>query len=69
MREQGTVARLVTDRGFGFIRPAEGEGDLFFHRSAVEADRFEDLRIGEAVTYEVGNWLKGRRAEDVRRSA
>jgi cold shock CspA family protein len=26
---QGTIKKIVTDRGFGFI--SGGEGDLFFH--------------------------------------
>ena len=31
---QGTIKKLIADKGFGFI---EGEkGDLFFHHSAVE---------------------------------
>ena len=33
---QGTIKKLIADKGFGFI---EGErGDLFFHHSAVEGD-------------------------------
>lgn len=54
---QGTVKKLVTDRGFGFIVP-EGasapEKDLFFHHSNVEGAGFDGLREGEAVTYELG---------------
>ena len=61
---QGTIKKLLTDKGFGFI---EGErGDLFFHRSAVEGAEFEMLQIGQAVTYEEGRGPKGPRAENVR---
>jgi CspA family cold shock protein len=54
---QGTVKKLVSDRGFGFILP-EGEPangkDLFFHRVDVEGIGYDALREGELVTYEIG---------------
>jgi CspA family cold shock protein len=60
---QGTIKKLVVDRGFGFI---EGErGELFFHHSAVEGTSIEALRIGQEVTYEEGRGPKGPRAENV----
>jgi CspA family cold shock protein len=62
--EQGTIKRL-TDKGFGFIVDAGGN-DLFFHMSSVEGVRFEDLREGQKVTYNVGRGPKGPRAENVR---
>ena len=41
---QGTIKRLVSDRGFGFV---EGEsGDVFFHHSSVEGVNFEELNEG-----------------------
>jgi cold shock protein len=61
---QGTIKKLVADRGFGFI---EGErGDIFFHHSDVQDTAIEDLSIGQAVEYEVGQGPKGPRAENVR---
>jgi cold shock protein len=61
---QGTIKRL-TDKGFGFI--ANGTGtDMFFHMSAVEGVRFEDLREGQKVSYNEGRGPKGPRAENVR---
>ncbi len=61
---QGTIKKLVTDRGFGFI---EGErGELFFHHSAVEGASIEELRVGQAVTYDEGRGPKGPRAENVK---
>ena len=60
---EGKIKRL-TDKGFGFIG---GErGDVFFHHSAVEDVEFENLQIGQAVTYEEGTGPKGPRAENVR---
>ena len=54
---QGSINKLVRDRGFGFILP-EGEQDasknLFFHRSNVDGAGFEALQEGEPVSYEIG---------------
>ena len=61
---QGTIKKLIADKGFGFI---EGErGDLFFHHSAVEGSTIEALQVGMSVTYEEGHGPKGPRAENVR---
>ena len=61
---QGTIKKLVSDKGFGFI---EGErGELFFHHSAVEGAAFETLREGQAVEYSEGRGPKGPRAESVK---
>lgn len=63
---QGTIKRL-TDRGFGFI--STGSQDLFFHSSALDGVRFEDLREGQNVNYDEGNGPKGPRAENVKLSS
>lgn len=61
---QGTIKKLVSDKGFGFI---EGErGELFFHHSSVEGVAFETLSEGQAVEYSEGSGPKGPRAENVR---
>ena len=61
---EGTIKR-VTEKGFGFIDTGKGS-DLFFHMSAVEGARFEDLQPGQRVTYDEGQGPKGPRAENVR---
>jgi len=61
---QGTIKKLIGDKGFGFI---EGErGELFFHHSAVEGAGFDALREGQTVTYTEGRGPKGPRAENVK---
>jgi CspA family cold shock protein len=61
---QGTIRKLIADKGFGFI---DGErGDLFFHHSALEGTSIEALQEGQAVTYEEGSGPKGPRAENVK---
>ncbi len=63
---QGTIKKLVADRGFGFI---DGDqGDVFFHHSAVKDTTFEVLHEGQSVEYDVegGGGSKGPRATFVR---
>ncbi len=61
---QGTIKKLIADKGFGFI---EGDrGDIFFHHSAVVGTTIEELREGQAVEYEEGRGPKGPRAENVK---
>ena len=61
--ENGTIKRL-TDRGFGFL--ATDGNDLFFHSSALEGVTFDQLREGQAVTYEIGEGQTGPQAVSVR---
>ncbi|MBN2023297.1 MAG: cold shock domain-containing protein [Pirellulales bacterium] len=61
---QGTIRKLVTEKGFGFIKG--DKGDLFFHHSSVEGTSFEELREGQAVQFEEGTSPKGPRAENVK---
>ena len=58
----GTVKRLVSEKGFGFIADNNGH-EYFFHQSAC--DRFDSLREGQQVTFQVGQGPKGPRAERV----
>jgi len=63
---QGSIKKLVAEKGFGFIA-GEGE-ELFFHRSAVVNGSFDSLRQGQQVEYQIdkGERGKGPRAKDVR---
>jgi CspA family cold shock protein len=48
---EGTIKKLVGDRGFGFISQTDGT-EIFFHRSKVTGDSFDTLTEGQKVTYE-----------------
>jgi CspA family cold shock protein len=50
---RGTIKKLVSDRGFGFIQE-EGGTEIFFHRSQVSNNAFDSLREGQPVSYEKG---------------
>ena len=54
---QGTIKKLVSDRGFGFILPegaAATDKDLFFHRADVQGTGYDALHEGQSVSYDIG---------------
>ena len=61
----GTIKRLVRDRGFGFIRD-EGGQEWFFHRTSVNAGSFEELNEGQRVSFDEEPSAKGPRAGNIR---
>lgn len=63
----GTIKKL-TDKGFGFIT---GEGmakDLFFHSNSLVGVSFDELREGDAVSFETEDSPKGMNATNVQRA-
>ncbi len=64
---QGTI-KTLTDRGFGFIS-REGEAkDLFFHSKDLNGVTFEELKVGDTLTFEVADGQKGPAAVNVSRA-
>jgi CspA family cold shock protein len=61
----GTIKRLVSDKGFGFIAASDGN-EYFFHQSACSQTPFDELREGQAVTFDKGQGPKGPRGENVK---
>jgi cold shock protein len=62
----GTVSRVMIDKGFGFIKGDDGQ-EYFVHRSALrDGSVFENLRDGQPVTFDATRGDKGLRAENVR---
>jgi CspA family cold shock protein len=49
----GKIARMVKDRGFGFIKSNDSTEDLFFHSTSVAAGNFEELSEGQDVEFQV----------------
>jgi cold shock protein len=65
MSSKGTIKRIVSEKGFGFVADENGR-EYFFHQSACQS--FDTLREGQAVTFQTGQGPKGPRAENVRES-
>jgi cold shock protein len=49
----GVVKWFNSQKGFGFIQPDDGGGDVFVHISAVERAGLRDLPEGQQVSYEI----------------
>ena len=63
----GTIKRL-TPKGFGFIT---GEGltkDLFFHSNSLVGVTYDELKEGDAVSFETEESPKGLNATNVQRA-
>ena len=62
----GTIKKVISERGFGFIAAEDGK-EYFFHRGAIERPRdFASLQGGEHVTFDVEANPKGPRAVHVK---
>jgi len=59
MSHRGTIKWFSNTKGFGFIIPDEGEGDVFAHYSAISMDGYKTLRAGQAVNYDTERGDKG----------
>ena len=62
----GTI-KTLTDRGFGFITREGETKDLFFHSKELQGVAFDDLKVGDKVTFEVVDGEKGPSAVNVAR--
>jgi CspA family cold shock protein len=63
----GTI-KTLTDRGFGFISQEGQEKDLFFHSKDLSGVTFDELKVGDKVTFEVVQGEKGLNAKNVARA-
>lgn len=64
---EGEIKR-VTDKGFGFIGADGQDKDVFFHSSALVDLSFDELRVGDRVTFDIEQSDRGPRAANVRRA-
>ena len=64
---EGTI-KTKTDRGFGFITPDGQTTDIFFHSTKLSGVTFDELAVGERVTFDVVQGDKGPAAENVSRA-
>jgi len=64
---QGTVKWFSDQKGYGFISPDEGSGDLFVHHTSIVGNGFKSLEEGDKVSYEATQGKKGMQADNVAR--
>lgn len=55
---KGTIKALRD--GFGFVTMEEGDKDMFFHANNLEGVEFNDLQMGQTLSYELGEGRDGR---------
>lgn len=64
---QGTVKKVLVDKNFGFISQEGTDKDIFFHRDKLDGVRFEDIKEGDTVTFDVERTDKGPAAANVKK--
>jgi CspA family cold shock protein len=63
----GTI-KTLTDRGFGFIARDGEAKDLFFHSKELNGVTFDELKVGDMLSFEVSEGEKGPAAVNVSRA-
>lgn len=61
----GEIAAIVIEKGFGFIKPADGGGDVFFHHESINY-ALVHLAVGQKVEFEFDQSSEKPRASAVR---
>jgi len=56
----GTVKWFNTEKGYGFIEPESGGGDVFVHVTAVQRAEIQALLENQKVEYELVEGKNGR---------
>jgi CspA family cold shock protein len=64
---QGTVKWFNAEKGFGFITPDGGGGDVFVHHTAIQAQGFRSLDEAQRVSFDIGQGPKGPQASNVQK--
>jgi CspA family cold shock protein len=62
---QGTVKWFNSEKGYGFITPDEGGGDVFVHHTAINTTGYRTLEEGQKVNFEIEQSDKGPQATGV----
>ena len=56
----GTVKFFNVQKGYGFIQPEDGSGDVFVHISAVERAGLAGLAEGQKVSFDLEQGPQGK---------
>lgn len=61
--------KTLTEKGFGFITVEGQEKEIFFHSSALVDVSYDQLAVGNMVSFDIEDSDKGPRAVNVRLAA
>ena len=64
---EGIIKTLVSDKGFGFITVDGEDKDLFFHSNELKDVTYDELKVGDRVSFEKSDSPKGPNATSVTR--
>jgi CspA family cold shock protein len=57
--QTGTVLRFNKIKGYGFIKPDEGDNEVFVHFSQVEMAGYKELKADQRIRYELEHGERG----------
>jgi len=63
----GIIKTLISDKGFGFISREGETKDLFFHSADLKGVTFDELKVGDKVTFDLEQKERGPAAVNVSR--
>lgn len=63
----GTI-KTLTEKGFGFISREGETKDLFFHSKELKGVTYDELKVGDTVSFDVTDGPKGPAATNVSRA-
>lgn len=65
MQQTGIVKWFNNAKGFGFILPDNGGGDIFAHYSSIEMEGYKTLKAGQLVAFDTIPGPKGLHAANI----
>lgn len=61
----GVVKRFNKIKGYGFIEPDIGGDEIFVHFSEIQATGYQELKVGQRVSYVLAQGERGAFATKV----
>ncbi|MFH0779811.1 MAG: cold shock domain-containing protein [Parcubacteria group bacterium] len=63
------IIKTLNEKGFGFITVEGEEKDLFFHGNELKGVSFNELKVGDTLSFDKADSPKGPNAVNVTRIA